>query len=357
MVSTPARQRGRLSQSRAPSSAQRETPRAVTPPEMPPYEPPEAPLTAESHRQIAALLQSHQLRQLKMHLGKAAEALTLTAGEVNDRLCDARGRFEKNKERRFNEEVEGNADGEEHAQLGETETKVNNVTGRMEEKIRQIIDSEMRLQGLVDTMTTIEREEGEAQAAALGGRRTRGQRRPRRRGGEDEDEEGEGEEDPDFEATPEREARELNAQNPPSRRLDGGLQEGSDKWNELSLFDRYVVYWMRWLPALADHLTGTPRIIRILGSTAWCTSPNSPATKSLQCRTRRDGLRTWRVPLRPVQPSSALRVVANHLSTRTILQLSESAFLSNARSLCCHTATPSPAPNAPIALSARRSRT
>ncbi|KAJ6095771.1 hypothetical protein N7486_006517 [Penicillium sp. IBT 16267x] len=242
MYSTPARQR--MSQSRAPSSAQRRTPRENEIPELPPYEAPSAPLTAETNRQLAMLLQSEQHKALNIHLQHATQALTDTGGEVNERLCDARVRYEKAKEKRRNRNAGGqeensnweDAENEELERLGDIERKTDAVTAQMEEKIRAIIDTENKLQELGETVTRIGREEEEAQIAILGPRRTRGQERRRR--GDDED--GDDAADSDFEGSPEREARERSAQNPPSRRFEESLQTGAERWNGLSLTDRYA---------------------------------------------------------------------------------------------------------------------
>ncbi|KAJ5168696.1 uncharacterized protein N7482_004290 [Penicillium canariense] len=249
LSATPARRRTSLAQSRPPPSARsRATPRATDAaeaPELPPYEAPEAPLTADTHRQLRSLLQSQYLRVTTSNLQHAAEKLTDSAGEVNERLSDARLRYERLKERRRTseedtQEPDGDDDNEEYQRLAEQERRVDAVTGRMEEKIRQLIDGETQLHALTEKLAEIDREEGDAQNAALGARQTRGPRRLRRRGDEDEDEDGEDEEDEDYEATPVREFRERNAQNPPSRRLDDSLVEGQDQWKELSLTERYA---------------------------------------------------------------------------------------------------------------------
>ncbi|KAJ5956002.1 hypothetical protein N7501_010281 [Penicillium viridicatum] len=210
---------------------------------LPEYETPEAPLTAESQRQIAALLASQHLRTLRTHLQHATEKLTHSGGEVNERLSDARIRYEKLKEarrRQGDEDVDDNESNEEYQRLAEAETRVNAITARMEEKARLIVDSEIKLQGLTDAMGQIEREEGETVAAALGVRQTR-QQRARQRANADED--ADGTEDPtdgDYEDEQEREMRERNAQNPPSRKLVDKLTEGVQKWDELSLTERYA---------------------------------------------------------------------------------------------------------------------
>ncbi|CAI7606918.1 unnamed protein product [Penicillium viridicatum] len=210
---------------------------------LPEYETPEAPLTVESQRQIAALLASQHLRTLRTHLQHATEKLTHSGGEVNERLSDARIRYEKLKEarrRQGDEDVDDDESNEEYQRLAEAETRVNAITARMEEKTRLIVDSEIKLQGLTDAMGQIEREEGETVAAALGVRQTR-QQRARQRANADED--ADGTEDPtdgDYEDEQEREMRERNAQNPPSRKLVDKLTEGVQKWDELSLTERYA---------------------------------------------------------------------------------------------------------------------
>ncbi|KAJ5196141.1 hypothetical protein N7449_006620 [Penicillium cf. viridicatum] len=210
---------------------------------LPEYETPEAPLTAESQRQIAALLASQHLRTLRTNLQHAAEKLTHSGGEVNERLSDARIRYEKLKEarrRQGDEDVDDDESNEEYQRLAEAETRVDAITAQMEEKTRLIVDSEIKLQGLTDAMGQIEREEAETVAAALGVRQTR-QQRARQRANADDD--ADGTEDPtdgDYEDVQEREMRERNAQNPPSRKLVDKLTEGVQKWDELSLTERYA---------------------------------------------------------------------------------------------------------------------
>lgn len=249
MSATPSRRHSALSQSHPQSAQSRRRNAAHASASeaipLPEYETPEAPLTAESQRQIAALLASQHLRTLRTHLQHAAEKLTYSGGEVNERLSDARTRYEKLKEarrRQGDEDVDDDEANEEYQRLAEVETLVDAITARMEEKTRLIVDSEIKLQGLTDAMGQIEREEGETVAAALGVRQTR-QQRARQRANNDDD--ADGTEDPtdgDYEDTQEREMRERNAQNPPSRKLVDKLTEGVQKWDELSLTERYVIY-------------------------------------------------------------------------------------------------------------------
>ncbi|KAJ5662036.1 mRNA cap guanine-N7 methyltransferase [Penicillium maclennaniae] len=203
----------------------RPTPRAAEIPDLPEYEPPEAPLTAESHRQLLMLMESQLSRQLKTHLQHAAEKLTDSAGDVNEKLSDARVRYERAKEKRRGAtdsekvDIEQDNENEEYQRLAEMERKVDD--------------------GLKDAMETLNQEVTEAQRAALGVRQTRGQRRRQREAASD-DEDAEDEDDGDYEGTPERETREANAQNPPSHRLCNALDEGTEKWNSQSLTARYA---------------------------------------------------------------------------------------------------------------------
>lgn len=159
---------------------------------------------------------------------------------MNERLCDARIRYQKSKEsrqRKGEEDIDEEGD-EEYQRLADVETRVQAITARMEEKTRLIVDSEVKLEGLTEAMTHIEREEGEAVSAAQGARQTR-QQRARQRAEAEDDADEEDPQDGDYEDPAEREARERNAQNPPSRKLDDKLMEGVQKWDGLSLTEKY----------------------------------------------------------------------------------------------------------------------
>lgn len=246
MLSTPTRQRSTVSQSRPPASARgRSTPRASAVQDLPPYETPEAPLTAEGQRQLSALLHSQALTQLNAHLKQSVDLLTTSAGEITTQLIDAQDRYQILKEKRRNARQSNENDDEEDEEfqlLGEKEQKVGEVTARMEEKMRQLVDSETRLSELTDSVRKIEKEEAEALSAAIGVRQTRGQRRLQRRrqqrDDDDDDDDEEDSQDENYEGTPEREIREGNAQNPPSRRFENSLANGTQEWNSMSLTER-----------------------------------------------------------------------------------------------------------------------
>ncbi|EAW15991.1 SUMO ligase MMS21 [Aspergillus fischeri NRRL 181] len=233
--------------------------RASTPP-LPAYEPPIAPLNAAGHNAIIALLNAPSLRQLKTHIQRAEETLTDSAGEVNERLTDARVRYQKErarKRRRANGETPGaegvgakqeegeddneddddGDDGDEINRLARLEEQVQSVTEELEARMRQTIDAEVKLEGLKGVLADMAKEAEEATIAGAGaGAAELRSRRTRRRRGDDEgDQDPEEEGDEDYEATPEPQMTGI----PPSRRLDQKLDEESARWTSQSLTQRY----------------------------------------------------------------------------------------------------------------------
>jgi hypothetical protein len=239
MSATPSRRRMGPSQShpstQSPSTSRRQpSSRSYT------YQPPEAPLTLEGQRQLTSLLQSSHLRNIRTHLQHATEKLAQSGGEVNERLADARTRYEKDKERRRRQgggDVEEGESDPEYQRLAKAETKVEAITAQLEEQTRSIVDAEVRLETLTNAIGELERVEGEAVTAAMGTRQTRAQRlRQMATDGEGDDDSN----DHDYEDAQEREAAQRNAQHPPSRRLGEQVAEEVEKWNELSLTERYA---------------------------------------------------------------------------------------------------------------------
>ncbi|GIJ89726.1 hypothetical protein Asppvi_008671 [Aspergillus pseudoviridinutans] len=228
--------------------------RASTPP-LPDYEPHIAPLNAAGHNAIIALLNAPSVRQLKTHIQRAEEKLTDSAGEVNERLTDARVRYQKERARKRRrgdgetpaaegggakeeEDVEeDDDDGEEINRLARLEEQVQSVTEELEARMRQTIDAEVKLEGLKGVLADMAKEAEEATvagaragAAGLRGRRTR-----RRRGDDEEDQDPEEDGDEDYEGTPEPQMTGI----PPSQRLGQKLDEESARWTGQSLTQRY----------------------------------------------------------------------------------------------------------------------
>ncbi|CAG8106458.1 unnamed protein product [Penicillium salamii] len=278
MSATPGRRRA------APESRQ---PRLYT------YQAPEAPLTLEDQRQFASLLSSNHLRDLRTHIQHAIDKLTASGGEVNERLADARGRYEREKEnkRRQGEEVEPDEESEEYQRLAEEETKVEAITARLEEKTRSIVDSSARLQGLTDAIGEVEREEADSIQAAMGARQTRS-RRSRRMVNEDgEEEEAEDPQDDDYEDAQEKEARERNAQNPPSSRIVAKIAEETEKWSGMSLTERYAGdnNYIGFYKMVHDSKFPSDDVPPLPHSSTWFSHMEDPAqSRGVSTRTRRN---------------------------------------------------------------------
>ncbi|KAF7165413.1 hypothetical protein CNMCM5623_009578 [Aspergillus felis] len=228
--------------------------RASTPP-LPDYEPPIAPLNAAGHNAIIALLNAPSVRQLKTHIQRAEEKLTDSAGEVNERLTDARVRYQKErarKRRRGNgetpvaegdgakeeeDEEDDDDDGEEITRLARLEEQVQSVTEELEARMRQTIDAEVKLEGLKVVLADMAKEAEEATVAGAraGPAGLRGRRTRQRRGDDEEDQDPEEDGDEDYEATPEPQMTGI----PPSQRLGQKLDEESARWTGQSLTQRY----------------------------------------------------------------------------------------------------------------------
>jgi chromosome segregation ATPase len=225
---------------------------------VPEYQTPEAPLSIEAHRHLHGLLDKQYLETVKKHIHDAGANITHSAGEVSDRLRDAQTRYAKAKEKRRSaedgQEQDAEGDDEEYQRLAEQERKVNAIMGRLEEKMRLVVDAEAKSTELKDALNTLDKEEAQAQHVLLGERQLRSQRRTRRRMGDEDEDNEENEVDAERESTPVRELHERNTENPPSKRLKTSLVEGQKKWEELSLTQRYalLMFWTISMSSLSN---------------------------------------------------------------------------------------------------------
>ncbi|GFF72194.1 E3 SUMO-protein ligase nse2 [Aspergillus udagawae] len=255
MSATPDTRRHRHASRNDRTSTNRHAHSRTSTPPLPAYEPPIAPLNAAGHNAIIALLNAPSLRQLKTHIQSAEEKLTDSAGEVNERLTDARVRYQKERARKRRradgetpaaegggakeeeDEEDDDDDGEEINRLARLEEQVQSVTEELEARMRQTIDAEVKLEGLKGVLADMakEAEEATVAGAGAGARGRRGGRARRRRGDEEEDQDPEEEGDEDYEATPEPQMTGI----PPSRRLGQKLDEESARWTGQSLTQRY----------------------------------------------------------------------------------------------------------------------
>lgn len=187
-------------------------------PQTPDYEPLSTPLNAKAQRALASLNSATHFRQLKEHIRLAGDKLTETAGEANERMSDARHRFEnltsrkraasaaakknrkKNKagddeiedddnddednddEEAGEEREEGEEDDEkrraEMQRLDNFEAKVKLTTSQLEERMRGVVDAEYKVSGLQAAIQEIAAD-AETAGAALNTSRRRARLRER----------------------------------------------------------------------------------------------------------------------------------------------------------------------------------
>ena len=170
----------------------------------PNYEPPQFTLNPEAQRALADLARKYNLNKLDGKFSEAQSAITNSAGEVNEQLNRRENQFKKLRQRQQasqNGESEVSMDDIE-AELEGMRAKVDNMTKRMEEGMRKMIDGRHAIEhmkGSVASVADAARAEASTQASTLNPR-SQGRRR---RGGDGEDNEdgNEEEEYPDFTPT------------------------------------------------------------------------------------------------------------------------------------------------------------
>ena len=107
-------------------------------PPLPPYQPPIAPLIPNCQQKLTNLAKSSALKHLHTHIQHAAEKLTDSAGDVNERLTEVREKALRSRKRNRAQFEDGQQDGD--GNRGEENEE--NEGGEMEvtEKINPIAD-------------------------------------------------------------------------------------------------------------------------------------------------------------------------------------------------------------------------
>ena len=204
-------------------------PSTQTVPTLPEYQAPIVPINAAGKRAIIAVLQSQPLRHLRGHLRHVEEKLTDAAGDMNERLTDAKVRAEKAQQKRRDEGVD--EDEEEAGELSRMEEQVKDLTGRIGEKMREAIDSGTKVEAVVSALQDL----GEGDEDPESTRPTTRRRR------QAEDGDGE-EEDDDSQAAPVV---------PALQKFSERLVQNRQAWEGQSLTERYTLF----LASLISKLT------------------------------------------------------------------------------------------------------
>ena len=113
---------------------------------LPAYQPALHPLNESGQRALQSLHREHNLESLKRKLQIANNHLTTAAADVNDRLHTQENNYGKYKKRL---EKEGSqADDQQDELIAEARQKADEMTGRLEEGVRKIIDSDAEVEGV-----------------------------------------------------------------------------------------------------------------------------------------------------------------------------------------------------------------
>ena len=213
---------------------------------IPPYESPLYPLNDAAKQRLTTILQGSSLRNLQTHLEHAEAKINDSGGEVNERLAEAKMRYQRVHERKKNKKNggeenengggdvadEGEESEEDRRKLAETEDRVKAVTAKLDESVRKAIDTEFKIGELKDAVTELITEENNRDD---GGREQRPPPRDSTDGGEngDHNNEQEGEE-----GRVKREHAPNPPVNPPSAKLKEKLDSQIAGWEALSLGER-----------------------------------------------------------------------------------------------------------------------
>ena len=222
-------------------SARSRQPRAATrqsgvPLQLPTYQFPAHPLNEKGRRALEVLPRNHNLNNLKDHLKAASIALSNNAADITERYHDKANAYQRRKARQALQES-GNGDDEGERAIEEIREKVENLTEKMEEGLRKIIDSQATVNATETALLELHSNIAAGGGAVVPTQSTLGasqfRRRQQRRGGADIDEV-----DSDFED--EDTGKSSHETAGPSGLLKRKLEEHATRYDNLSLGARYV---------------------------------------------------------------------------------------------------------------------
>ena len=166
--------------------------------QLPPYEAPQFSLNPTAQRKLAQLTHTHSLKALDDHLGEAQGALSVTAGEINDRLQEKQRVMEKRKE----QEGDNDVGTEIEQSLAELRDKVERMTQRMDESMRKLIDGQHSVQFTKDSIAATANDARVNASTQASTQNVRSQRQRRQRVGSGDDEDDDADESyQDFDPT------------------------------------------------------------------------------------------------------------------------------------------------------------
>ncbi|KAI5284890.1 hypothetical protein KEM54_000982 [Ascosphaera aggregata] len=126
-----------------------------TSPSLPVYQSQIGPLTDYSQQLLLAASQASNLRRMQAHFRCALERLSISGAIVNERLAEAKARDEKSKKRRREEDADKDKDEDGPDGVGEFAKRTEQLTERLEAKVREVIDEEVRLRNATGALEAI----------------------------------------------------------------------------------------------------------------------------------------------------------------------------------------------------------
>ncbi|KAL0261349.1 hypothetical protein SLS55_002779 [Diplodia seriata] len=240
--------------------------------DLPPYEPPENPLNAQSQRALASILRDHKHQKLEQHLRQAAQALNDNANAINYRLTDRKARHVKRTQKYPDSLTDVDRQRAQH--LEQFDVRVTAMTKRMEEAVRKTIDGQHFAGALEEELSHVENRA--VANASASQRMTQTQRR------------GDGDDDDmtDFDPTLPGETQQQVQALVPKDLFEERYQAQKDKYQSLSLPNRYSEHadYVGFKRAVHDgaypHGEGPP----LARPEAWFTSAGAPAPGVTQVR-------------------------------------------------------------------------
>nr|KMM65230.1 hypothetical protein CPAG_01581 [Coccidioides posadasii RMSCC 3488] len=252
-------------------------------------------LNADAKIALLNLAQSEHFRYLDLHLQHLASALANTTGEINDQLTDAKARYERQKRKRGqkegSEDVDVDGDGGRSSTLDDAEEKhfadlelrVNMTTKKMEEKVRELVDTEMK----AGTIKEILEKMGHPQEEGRSGTQRARAPRTRRRRLEDEDEDGD-DADVDYNPSREEDDEEGDEVVPASELYEIRLKEKEAEWESRSLTQRYTTHntYIGFYRMLHDSKHPGDDIPPLPHPSTWFSNMELPEASESSIRTR-----------------------------------------------------------------------
>ena len=115
---------------------------------LPAYERPQHPLNATAKRALETLPRNHRLDGLKNRQRLANNHLTHAAADINDRLQTKTAEYEKIKKRRLEKQGSQEDNEEMNRTIYEMRQETDNMTDKLEESVRKIIDASAEVEGM-----------------------------------------------------------------------------------------------------------------------------------------------------------------------------------------------------------------